>query len=101
VNTKRGEWTFEGIASQQVSHHKKMGRWIASLDLKMINDKEEMMKRLIYLTVVLMIGFICFGCSGMSAEERKETYDLRKSVGDKPFVGGSSKDARSLFGEGN
>ena len=52
------------------------------------------MKRLIYLTVVLMIGFICFGCSGMSAEERKEgrkegRYDLRaEGYGDKPFVGG-------------
>ena len=54
------------------------------------------MKRLIYLTVVLMIGFICFGCSGMSAEQRKETYDLRSSVGDKPFVGGSSPEARNL-----
>jgi len=55
-----------------------------------------MMKRLIYLMVVLMIGFICFGCSGMSAEQRKETYDLRSSVGDQPFVGGSSPEARNL-----
>jgi hypothetical protein len=51
------------------------------------------MKRLIYLTVVLMIGFICFGCSGMSAEERKEgrkegRYNLQSDVGTKPFVGG-------------
>jgi len=45
------------------------------------------MKRLIYLTVVLMIGFICFGCSGMSQEQRKESYDLRSSVGNQPFVG--------------
>ena len=54
------------------------------------------MKRLIYLTVVLMIGFICFGCSGMSAEQRKETYDLRSSAGNAPFVGGSSPEARNL-----
>jgi len=55
-----------------------------------------MMKRLIYLTVVLMIGFICFGCSGMSTEQRKGSYDLGSSVGDKPFVGGSSPEARDL-----
>jgi hypothetical protein len=55
------------------------------------------MKRLIYLTVVLMIGFICFGCSGMSAEQRKDgRYDLGSSVGDKPFVGESSPEARTL-----
>ena len=55
------------------------------------NDKEEMMKRLIYLTVVLMIGFICFGCSGMSADQRKDgKYDLQSDVGTKPFVGSYS-----------
>jgi len=64
--------------------------------------KEEKMKRFIYLTVVLMIGFICFGCSGMSAEERKEfrkegRYDLRTAgYGDYPFVGGSSREAQGL-----
>ncbi len=60
------------------------------------NYKEEMMKRLIYLTVVLMIGFICFGCSGMSPEQRKESYDLRSSVGNQPFVGATSPGARDL-----
>lgn len=46
------------------------------------------MKRLIYLTVVLMIGFICFGCSGMSAEQRQGgSSDFRSAAGDKPFVG--------------
>jgi len=54
------------------------------------------MKRLIYLTVVLMIGFICFGCSGMSAEQRKETYDLRNTVGNQPFVGDTSPGVRSV-----
>jgi hypothetical protein len=43
-----------------------------------------------------MIGLICFGCSGMSTEQRKESSDLRSSVGDKPFVGGSSPEARNL-----
>ena len=60
-------------------------------------DKEETMKRLIYLTVVLMIGFICFGCSGMSAEQRQAGgSDLRSSVGKDPFVGGTSREAYSL-----
>jgi len=54
------------------------------------------MKRLMYLTVVLVIGVICFGCSGMSSEQRKETYDMRNDVGNKPFVGGSSPEARNL-----
>jgi hypothetical protein len=55
------------------------------------------MKRLIYLTVVLMIGFICFGCSGMSAEQRKDgRYDIGSSVGDKPFVGGYSDESHNL-----
>jgi hypothetical protein len=49
-----------------------------------------------YLTVVLVIGVICFGCSGMSSEQRKETYDMRNDVGNKPFVGGSSPEARNL-----
>jgi hypothetical protein len=55
------------------------------------------MKRLIYLTVILMIGFICFGCTGMSSEQRRESYDLRSSVGNQPFVGGTGLDARGLM----
>lgn len=54
------------------------------------------MKRLIYLTVVLMIGFICFGCTGMSSEQRRESYDLRSSVGNQSFVGATSPGARDL-----
>jgi hypothetical protein len=60
-----------------------------------------MMKRLIYLTVALMIGFICFGCSGMTAEQRKEKEELHKSfdhVGRSTFVGETSSDAYSLAG---
>ena len=52
------------------------------------------MKTLISLIMVLMMVVIFFGCSGMTAEQRKETYDLRKSVGDRPFVGDTSPEAR-------
>ncbi len=45
------------------------------------------MKRLIYLTAILMTVFIFVSCSGMTAEQRKETSDLSKSVGNAPFVG--------------
>jgi len=46
-----------------------------------------------------MIGFICFGCSGMSQEQRKESYDLRSSVGNQPFVGSPTNniDARGMM----
>jgi hypothetical protein len=47
------------------------------------------MKRFIYLTVVLMIGFMLIGCSGMTAEQRKEEWELRSGVGDSQFVGDS------------
>jgi hypothetical protein len=58
--------------------------------------KEDMMKRFIYLTVVLMVGFMLIGCSGMTAEQRKETYDLNKSVGNRAFVGDTSPEARGV-----
>ena len=54
------------------------------------------MKKFIYLTVVLMIGLMLIGCSGMTAEQRKETYDLNKSVGNSTFVGDTSPDARGV-----
>lgn len=63
-------------------------RWITSRRLQ--RNKEEMMKRFTYLTVVLMIGFMLIGCSAMTAEQRKEQLDLRSSVGNSPFVGGIS-----------
>lgn len=65
------------------------------------NNKEEIMKRLVYLTVVLMIGFICFGCSGMTAEQRKEKEELHESfdhVGKSAFVGDTWSEAYSLAG---
>jgi len=45
------------------------------------------MKRLIYLTAILMTVFIFVSCSGMTAEQRREQYDLSKSVGNSAFVG--------------
>jgi ABC-type phosphate/phosphonate transport system substrate-binding protein len=55
-----------------------------------------MMKKFIYLTVVLMIGFMLIGCSGMSAEQRKGESDLTSSVGNKQFVGDPSPESHSL-----
>lgn len=55
------------------------------------------MKRFIYITLVLMLMSLFIGCfATMGSEERKETYDLRKSVGNSQFVGDSSTDARGL-----
>ena len=53
------------------------------------------MKRFISITVVLMIVLIFMGCfATMSPEQRKETYDLRKNVGDSHFVGDTSPEAK-------
>jgi hypothetical protein len=50
--------------------------------------KEEPMKKFIYVTVALMLVLILIGCfATMTPEQRKETYDLRKEVGEEPFVG--------------
>lgn len=52
------------------------------------------MKRLIVLILFLMMGFIVVGCfATMTPEERKETYDLRNSAGNSPFIGGMSPGA--------
>jgi hypothetical protein len=38
-----------------------------------------------------MLMLIFIGCfATMTPEQRKETYDMRESVGNKPFVGGFS-----------
>jgi hypothetical protein len=53
--------------------------------------KEEMMKKFIYIAVAFMLMFIFNGCyATMTPEQRKETYDMRESVGNKPFVGSFS-----------
>jgi hypothetical protein len=57
------------------------------------------MKKFIYITVALMLTLIFIGCfATMTPEQRKETYDLRSSVGESQFVGStSSLDARGLM----
>ena len=60
------------------------------------DNKEEIMKRLIYLAVVLTIGLTVMGCSTMTAEQRKEEPDLSTNVGRAPFVGFNSDQARDL-----
>ncbi len=54
------------------------------------------MKRLIYLTAILMTALIFVSCSGMTAEQRKETSDLDKSVGNTAFVGDPDWEAKKL-----
>jgi hypothetical protein len=54
----------------------------------MVGVKEEMMKKSIYITVVFMLMLIFIGCfATMTPDQRKELYDLRENVGNKPFVG--------------
>ncbi len=60
------------------------------------DNKEEIMKRLICIAVVLMIGLIVIGCTGMTTEQRKEETSLSASVGNAPFVGYTSQDVRTL-----
>ena len=62
------------------------------------DSKEGIMKRLIYITLVLMIGLIVMGCAGMTTEQRKEETSLTTSVGNAPFVGFSSTDSLALTG---
>ena len=46
------------------------------------------MERLICIIVAFMLMLIFVGCFvTMTPEQRKETYDLRRSVGNAPFVG--------------
>ncbi len=52
------------------------------------------MKRFICLAVALFLGGLLAACANMSPEQRKETYELRKGVGESPFVGATSPDAR-------
>ncbi len=51
------------------------------------------MKRFIYITVACILMAISIGCfATMTPEERKETYDMRKSVGNSAFVGSRAND---------
>jgi ABC-type uncharacterized transport system auxiliary subunit len=58
------------------------------------------MKKFISIAVAFMLMLILIGCATMSSEERKETYDLKNSVGNQTFVGESSSDTRSLCWSG-
>ncbi len=49
-----------------------------------------------------MLVFIVIGCfATMTPEQRKETYDLRGSVGNAPFGGGGIGGGRPMDGHGN
>jgi hypothetical protein len=59
------------------------------------------MKKFIYITVAFMVVLVFIGCAAMTPEERKETYDLRKDVGNSQFVGSSNNlDARGMMQSG-
>ena len=62
--------------------------------------KEETMKKFICIAVAFMLMLILIGCFvTMTSEERKETYDLRKNVGNESFVGSTSPfDRRDRWG---
>ncbi len=53
------------------------------------SHKEEMMKKFIFIIVAFMLMLIFVGCATMTPEQRKETYDMRSTVGNRPFVGES------------
>ena len=56
------------------------------------------MKKFISITVAFMVMLVFIGCATMTPEERKETYDLRKDVGNSQFVGSSNNlDARGMM----
>ncbi len=61
-----------------------------------VDNKEDIMKRLIYIAVVLMIGLTVMGCAGMTEEQRKGEASLSASVGNAPFVGFSSTQSQGL-----
>jgi len=47
------------------------------------------MKKFIYITVAFMLMLIFIGCA-TTPEQRKDTYDLRKDVGNSQFVGSTT-----------
>jgi starvation-inducible outer membrane lipoprotein len=53
------------------------------------------MKKLICMAVALMLMFLFSGCA-TAPEQRKDSVDLKQSVGTKHFVGDSSMDARGM-----
>jgi hypothetical protein len=61
------------------------------------------MKKFIYMTVAFMLTLTFFGCAAtMTPQERKETYDMRKEVGNRQFVGDTDAnlDAKGMMKSG-
>ena len=55
------------------------------------------MKKFISITVAFMLMLIFIGCA-TTPEQRKDTYDMRKDVGNSQFVGSSKNlDARGMM----
>jgi len=56
------------------------------------------MKSFVYLTVVLMIGFMLIGCAAVYPEQKAQHIEEQgfAQVGNKPFVGETSPESRSL-----
>ena len=55
------------------------------------------MKKFISITVVFILMLICVGCA-TTPEQRKDTYDMRKDVGNSQFVGSTRNlDAKGLM----
>ena len=55
------------------------------------------MKRLIYIIVAFMLMLIFIVCCAtMTPEQGRGWYDMRSSVGNAPFVGESSYEAKGL-----
>jgi hypothetical protein len=45
-----------------------------------------------------MLILVFIGCAAMTPEQRRETDDLRSTVGNQPFVGGDNNlDARGMM----
>ncbi len=54
------------------------------------------MKRFFAITAVLMLILMSLGCATAPSVQSTGTQDLSSTVGNKEFVGGSSKDAFDL-----
>jgi hypothetical protein len=57
------------------------------------------MKKFICIAVAFMLMLIFIGCATTTPEQRRETYDLRKDVGNEAFVGDTNNnlDARGMM----
>ena len=56
------------------------------------------MKKFMFITISFMLMLLFIGCfATMTPEQRRETYDLRTSVGNSTFVGDAYTDSRGLM----